>query len=221
MFGFAVFLLGLPTVLFFNNGVFDEYDYWAGTVSLVVFAFVEMILFSWVFGIKKGWAEITEGSDIKVPSMFKFIIKYVTPIMLGWVLWSSIPELRDTLSHKVSKEKIAFYNDEKSINEKIASNQLILETKKDYTPSLLEKSYSDEALTKNKKLNVSTFLLLNKQRELIKMIDNPSFRKSKIEAENKTMLFKNISRSFLLVLWLGIAYLVYLASVKRKKAGQL
>jgi SNF family Na+-dependent transporter len=28
--------------------VFDEYDYWAGTVSLVVFAMFETILFSWI-----------------------------------------------------------------------------------------------------------------------------------------------------------------------------
>jgi hypothetical protein len=30
---------------FFKEGVFDEYDYWAGTVSLVVFAMFETILF--------------------------------------------------------------------------------------------------------------------------------------------------------------------------------
>jgi hypothetical protein len=34
--------------LFFKEGVFDEYD-WAGTVSLVVFAMFETILFSWIF----------------------------------------------------------------------------------------------------------------------------------------------------------------------------
>ena len=37
--GLIVLALGLPTVFFFEHGVFDEYDYWAGTVSLVVFAF--------------------------------------------------------------------------------------------------------------------------------------------------------------------------------------
>jgi hypothetical protein len=31
-----ILVLGLPTVIFFKEGVFDEYDYWAGTVSLVV-----------------------------------------------------------------------------------------------------------------------------------------------------------------------------------------
>lgn len=81
-FGGIVLILGLPTVLFFNQGVFDEYDYWAGTVSLVVFALAESILFAWVFGMGKGWLEINEGGDIRVPGIYKYIIKYVTPVML-------------------------------------------------------------------------------------------------------------------------------------------
>ena len=84
-FGAVVFVLGLPTVLFFNEGVFDEYDYWAGTVSLVVFALAETILFAWVFGIDKGWNEIMSGSDINIPTIFKFIIKYITPLLLFFV----------------------------------------------------------------------------------------------------------------------------------------
>jgi SNF family Na+-dependent transporter len=74
-FGIVVMILGLPTIFFFNQGVFDEYDYWAGTVSLVVFALLESILFSWIFGMNKGWREITGGADIKVPLIYRFIIK--------------------------------------------------------------------------------------------------------------------------------------------------
>ena len=51
-----------------------KYDYWAGTVSLVVFAFLETVLFSYIFGIKKGWAEINSGADIKIPGFYKYII---------------------------------------------------------------------------------------------------------------------------------------------------
>lgn len=89
-FGVAILVLGMPTVLFFQHGVFDEYDYWAGTVSLVVFALLEIILFSWVFGIKKGWAELTAGADIRIPSIYKFILKFVTPIMLMAVFFGSL-----------------------------------------------------------------------------------------------------------------------------------
>ena len=81
-FGVVILILGLPTIFFFSQGVFDEYDYWAGTVSLVVFALLESILFSWVFGMKKGWKEITDGADIKVPLVYRFIIKYITPVAL-------------------------------------------------------------------------------------------------------------------------------------------
>ncbi|HEY4651767.1 MAG TPA: sodium-dependent transporter [Pontibacter sp.] len=89
-FGLIVFILGMPTVLFFNYGVFDEYDYWAGTVSLVVFALMETILFAWVFGMNKGWREITAGADIRIPGIYKFIIKYVTPLLLLWVFIGSL-----------------------------------------------------------------------------------------------------------------------------------
>jgi neurotransmitter:Na+ symporter, NSS family len=81
-FGLIVLMLGLPTVFFYNEGVFNEYNYWAGTVSLVVFALAESILFSWVFGIEKGWREINRGAEITVPRFFRFVIKYITPFLL-------------------------------------------------------------------------------------------------------------------------------------------
>ncbi len=103
-FGAIVLVLGLPTVLFFQQGVFDEYDYWAGTVSLVVFALIESILFAWVFGMDKGWKEINRGGDIKVPSIYRFIIKFITPVLLLFVFLGSLitPLGNDWLSAKAS-----------------------------------------------------------------------------------------------------------------------
>jgi neurotransmitter:Na+ symporter, NSS family len=69
-------------VAFFKYGFLDEIDYWAGTFGLVVFATIEIILFSWVFGIRRGWEEMHQGADLKVPKVFKFIIKYVTPLYM-------------------------------------------------------------------------------------------------------------------------------------------
>ncbi len=89
-FGGSVLVLGLPTVLFFQEGVLDEYDYWAGSVALVFFALIETILFSWVFGVKKGWKELLTGSDIKIPGIYKFIIKWITPVMLLIVFIGSL-----------------------------------------------------------------------------------------------------------------------------------
>ncbi len=94
-FGLIMLMLGMPTVLFFNYGVFDEYDYWAGTVSLVVFAMVEAILFAWVLAWTKACSEINSGSDIKVPGIYRFIIKYITPAFILLVFLSSLVTPKD------------------------------------------------------------------------------------------------------------------------------
>ncbi len=89
-FGLIVLAMGLPTVFFYQQGVFDEYDYWAGTVSLVVFALAETILFAWIFGMDKGWREINHGGDITVPGIYRFIIKWITPFLLLFVFLGSL-----------------------------------------------------------------------------------------------------------------------------------
>jgi len=73
-------------VAFFKFGFLDELDFWAGTFGLVVFATIEIIIFSWIFGVKKGWADMHIGADLKVPRIFKFILKYVTPVYMLVVL---------------------------------------------------------------------------------------------------------------------------------------
>lgn len=91
LFGGLIFILGIPCVL--SQDAFNEFDYWAGTVALVIFALVEIILFAWVFGMEKGWREITLGSDIKVPTIFKYIIKYVSPVFLLVVFIGGAPAI--------------------------------------------------------------------------------------------------------------------------------
>ncbi len=80
------FLLCQPAIFFLKNGVVDELDFWGGTFSLVLFATVETILFAWVLGMDKAWDEIHQGSDMAVPRIYKFIIKYVTPLFLLFIL---------------------------------------------------------------------------------------------------------------------------------------
>jgi SNF family Na+-dependent transporter len=85
----------LCVVIFFKYGFLDELDFWAGTIGLVFFAVLEIGIFSWIFGVKKGWEEIHKGADIRVPRVFKFIIKYITPlymivILVGWTYQDAI-----------------------------------------------------------------------------------------------------------------------------------
>jgi hypothetical protein len=48
----------------------------------VVFALCEAFIFSYVFGIERGWEEITRGADMNVPRIFRFVIQRVTPVFI-------------------------------------------------------------------------------------------------------------------------------------------
>jgi len=99
-FGAMLLPLALPVALFHSATFFDEFDYWAGTVMLVVFALGETILFAWSFGMDRGWAEMTKGAELKIPKAFHFIIKFVTPVFLILILVASGGDMLDKLTHK-------------------------------------------------------------------------------------------------------------------------
>jgi SNF family Na+-dependent transporter len=90
LFGAMLLPLALCVALTHSNAFFDEFDFWAGSFALVVFAMGESILFAWLFGIDKGWEQINRGAEIRVPLIFKYIIKYVTPVFLMAILSSFI-----------------------------------------------------------------------------------------------------------------------------------
>jgi SNF family Na+-dependent transporter len=96
IFGVVCFILCQPAIFFLGKGVVDELDFWGGTFCLVLFGTVETILFSWVFGIDRAWEELHLGADIKIPRIYKFIMKYVTPLFLlvlliSWFYQEGIP----------------------------------------------------------------------------------------------------------------------------------
>ena len=86
IFGIITFILCQPAIFFLKNGVVDELDFWGGTFFLVVFATIETILFVWIFGMEKAWDEIHKGADLRIPRIYKFIIKYITPLFLLTIL---------------------------------------------------------------------------------------------------------------------------------------
>ncbi|HEY5657885.1 MAG TPA: sodium-dependent transporter, partial [Myxococcota bacterium] len=82
LFGLATLLLGFVCVWLYPGGSFDEFDFWSGTFALVLFALGEVVIFAWVFGMDRGWEEITRGADLRVPRFFRFAIRYVTPLFI-------------------------------------------------------------------------------------------------------------------------------------------
>lgn len=97
--GAVLLFCGLPVVFFLGHGFLDEMDFWAGTFGLVLFALIEVVLFAWIFGMDRAWQEIHDGADIRVPRIFRFIIRYVTPVylialILFWGIQDGLPVLR-------------------------------------------------------------------------------------------------------------------------------
>jgi SNF family Na+-dependent transporter len=79
------FLLATPLPMFLK-GSLDELDFWVATFALVILALFEMVIFFWIFGADKAWEEINRGARIKVPRVFYYLMKYVTPTFLFVIL---------------------------------------------------------------------------------------------------------------------------------------
>ena len=86
LFAAVGFLLCNVNIFGLGYGVLDEFDFWGGTFCLVLFGTIETVLFGWVFGMDKAWTELHVGSDITIPRVYRFVIKYITPAALLLIL---------------------------------------------------------------------------------------------------------------------------------------
>jgi SNF family Na+-dependent transporter len=67
----------------------DTIDFWVGNCMVFVSGAVIIFVFSWGLGIEKGWAEAHEGAEMRIPAVYKFVMKWITPAFLLaiFVLW--------------------------------------------------------------------------------------------------------------------------------------
>jgi SNF family Na+-dependent transporter len=82
--GAAVLALSAPAIWW--EGVLGELDFWAGTYALLVFGLAEAVIFAWIFGMERGWQEITRGAELRIPRVVAPLLKYVTPVLLALIL---------------------------------------------------------------------------------------------------------------------------------------
>lgn len=93
----SIIVISVLLVIFVNHTL-DEWDFWAGTIGVVVFGFIELILFMWFFEGRKGWDEINRNGHIRIPGFFYYILKYITPVlMLIVICWWCIDYLPSKL----------------------------------------------------------------------------------------------------------------------------
>lgn len=89
--GAVALILGLANTWWLRYGFLDEWDFWAGTFGLVVFGFIEVWIIRLAFGVDEFWDELHKGADLRIPIFFKFVMKWITPafltFLLGWWLY--------------------------------------------------------------------------------------------------------------------------------------
>ena len=86
----AVTILGLVTatgslfVVYFSKDLtaLDVLDFWVGQVLIFTLATITVIVFGWVVGIDRGLAEAHRGAEMRIPPVFRYVIKYVCPVYL-------------------------------------------------------------------------------------------------------------------------------------------
>lgn len=89
-------------VLWFSEGLIalNTIDFWVGTFLIFAMAGAQVVLFGWVFGVDRGLIEAQEGAHIRIPVVYRFIIKYVSPTYLLLVfigfLWQNLPDRQST-----------------------------------------------------------------------------------------------------------------------------
>ncbi|MBL8861379.1 MAG: sodium-dependent transporter [Planctomycetes bacterium] len=97
----GITLVGNLFVLWFSKDLvaMDTIDFWVGTFLIFVMAGVQLIAFGWLFGIERGWKEAHEGAYIRIPGIYKFVIRYVSPAFLLIVfvgfLFQNLPDQLD------------------------------------------------------------------------------------------------------------------------------
>lgn len=228
-FGIIILILGLPTVFFFQQGVFDEYDYWAGTVSLVVFAMFEAILFAWFFGLKKGWSEINRGADIRLPVIFKYLLQYVTPVVLIVVFVSSLLRPENDDWSKVSFRGWPLHSE--SIIGKLmhkegtANPSYFADTYQSEISGTVDSvwvhgyRYYVQVVPEGRGEEFAQTVTLNSKGELLvsagqQIKQNQTIYKGKVI---NRIFFVDMSRLLLLAVFIGIALLVHIAYRRRRK----
>ena len=93
----SICVFGSFLVMYYSRAsiFWSTIDDWVGTFLIFILAMVQIICFSWVFGIDRGWKEAHQGALMRIPAFYKPIMKYVAPLYLILVFlafcWQNLP----------------------------------------------------------------------------------------------------------------------------------
>ena len=105
--------IGAELTLWFTQcgAYWSTVDFWAGTLLIFVMAAVQIIYFSWVFGLERGWKEIHSGAAIQIPPVFKIVMKYIAPayliiVFVGFCIQNLGPSLKAAWANTGSRAAV-------------------------------------------------------------------------------------------------------------------
>ena len=86
----SVAILGLVTglgsafVLYFSKDLkaLDTLDFWVGTFLIFLLATIQILVFSWGFGVRNGLREASQGAAFPIPRLFIPVMKVLCPAFL-------------------------------------------------------------------------------------------------------------------------------------------
>jgi len=86
----SVALLGLITavgctlVVWFSAGLkaLATVDFWIGDIGIFLQGTILIYVFNLSFGTERGWTEAHHGADLRIPKVFKFVIRWLSPAFL-------------------------------------------------------------------------------------------------------------------------------------------
>jgi len=107
--------IGALFVAYFSGGLMalDTLDFWVGTTTIFVLGLIQAVIYGWIFGIERGYAELHQGAHIRIPVFVQYMLKYVTPVYLLAVFamfcYHNVPERFAAMNENpVAKASIVF-----------------------------------------------------------------------------------------------------------------
>ncbi len=86
--------VGCAFVFYFSAGLkaLDTLDFWVGTFLIFLLATIQIIVFGWVMGVRKGLAEASVGATFRIPAWIGFVMKYISPafLLLVFSMWVTV-----------------------------------------------------------------------------------------------------------------------------------
>lgn len=89
--------MGCGFVLYFSKGMvaLDTFDFWVGSVLIIMLALIQAIIYGWCFGIERGAEEAHVGAHMRIPHFVQLMLKYVVPVyvitIFAMFCWNSVP----------------------------------------------------------------------------------------------------------------------------------